>query len=54
MWDYNYIGNGREKKKENSDKQEQMSCFLLWGFERLLLADTTYKRSPNLTIKRRQ
>ena len=53
MWDYNYIGNGREKK-DNSDKQEQMSRFLLWGFERLPLADTTYKRSPNLTIKKRE
>ena len=53
MWDYNYIGNGREKK-DNSYKQEQMSRFLLWGFERLPFADTTYKRSPNLTIKRRQ
>ena len=34
MWDYNNIGNGGEKK-DNSDKQEQMSCFLLCKFERL-------------------
>ena len=53
MWDYNYICNDR-KKRDNSDKQEQMSRFLLWGLERLPLADTTYKRSPNLTIKRRE
>ena len=35
------------KKQDNSDNQDHMSCFLLWGFEKLPLVDTTCKRSPN-------
>ena len=46
MWDYNNIGNGGEKK-DNSDKQEQMSCFYFASLKDSPLADTTYKGSPN-------
>ena len=40
------------KKQDNSDKQDQMSCFLLRGFERLPLVVQLTR--GQLTIKRRQ